>query len=334
MRISDFEGYKVEDFVEDDHFRKWILEQDTAVDFFWQAYLRKYPHQEDKMNEARYLILDMFNFFNQKAETISIPDDGFSTKLKEIPRELSNVKVRRLPIYKLAAACILLTVISTFCYFQLTSKNQIEYITSNGEWEKITLPDGSKVQLNANSQLSLIKDWKEGEDRMVWLKGEAFFQVEKKPSTNAKFTVVTKDLKIKILGTTFNVNTRNQQTEVFLEEGKITLELDEKKESIEPGEFIAYSKEKKKITSRHKKTEKIHSDWKNGFLKINNASMKVILDEIEIIYGIDLIATHEKILEKEGTITIPVDNLAMTKAILERAMNVKIEKKGKQLFIY
>lgn len=334
MRISDFEDYKVEDFVEDEHFRKWILEEDTAVDFFWQAYLRKYPHQEGKMDEARYLILDMFNFFHQKAAAITIPDDDFSARLKEIPRQPSKTKIRKLTIYKLAAACIFLMAISTFCYFQLTSKNQIEYITGNGEWERITLPDGSTVELNANSQLSLIQDWKEGEDRMVWLKGEAFFQVEKKPSTNAKFTVITKDLKVEILGTTFNVNTRNQQTEVFLEEGKITLELDEKKESIEPGEFIAYSKEKKQITNRYKKTEKIHSDWKNGFLKINNASMKVMLDEIEVIYGIDLIATHEKILEKEGTITIPVDNLSMAKAILERAMNVKIEKKGKQLFIY
>ena len=182
-------------------------------------------------------------------------------------------------------------------------------------------------------QLSITKEWKPGEDRKVWLKGEAFFKVTKKPSTNAKFTVVTKDLEVEVLGTSFNVNTRNQHTEVFLEEGKITLNLDEQKEQIEPGEFISYSQEKKQIIKRYKKTEEIHSNWKDGILKIDDATIKIILNEIESIYGIDLIVKNEKLLDKEGAVAIPVDDLEMTTLILERVLNVKIKRKGKQYFI-
>ena len=211
--------------------------------------------------------------------------------------------------------------------------SQLEYVTSHAEWKKVTLPDGSIVELNANTQLSLTDDWENGKDRLVWLKGEAFFKVKKNLSTNAKFTVVTKDLKVEVLGTTFNVHTRNERTEVFLEEGKITLELDEKKEQIEPGEFISYSQERKEIINRYKKEEEIHSNWKDGVLKINNASMKDILKEIESIYGIDLIVNNTELLQKEGSVAVPVNDLDMATAILERMLNVKIESEGKQYFV-
>ena len=197
----------------------------------------------------------------------------------------------------------------------------------------MTLPDGSTAELNANTQLSLTEEWKTGENRVVWLKGEAFFEVEKKPSSNVKFTVVTKDLKVEVLGTTFNVNTRNQHTEVFLEEGKITLDLQGQEEEIEPGEFLSYSQEKKEIIDRYKKEEEIHSNWKDGVLKIHDATMQEIMNEIESIYGIDLIVNDRALLEKEGSIAIPVDNIEMATAILERSLNVKILKQGKQLFI-
>ena len=338
MNINDYKDYEVGDFVEDEHFRKWVLEQGLSLDFFWQAYVKKYPKQSDKMDEAKQLILDTHNFFHQKAAVLSIPDDGFSSRLKtemgtkETKQLPVKKKARRRLIYQLAAACILF-IGGFFYYLQFESNNRIEYLTSNAEWKVITLPDGSQVELNANSQLALIEGWENGTDRMVWLKGEAFFKVEKKPSTNAKFIVVTKDLKVEVLGTSFNVNTRNQHTEVFLEEGKITLELDKHKEQIEPGEFIAYSQEKKQVTNRYKKTEEIHSNWKNGVLEINDATMKKILNEFEFIYGVDLIVNDKKLLEREGSIAIPVDNLDLATAILERVLNVKIEKRGKQIFI-
>ena len=277
--------------------------------------------------------------YKRQVENLPIPDDDFGARLRKEMKTNNPIAPSktnyRIPLIRtLAAACILLLTISTVLYFYpFNSENRIAYSTGNAEWKEITLPDGSLVELNANSQLLLMEDWAVGKDRKVWLKGEAFFKVEKKPTTQAKFTVITKDLKVEVLGTAFNVNTRNQRTEVFLEEGKITLELNEQKEEIEPGEFISYSQEKKQILNRYKKEEEIHSNWKYGVLKIKDATMHKILNEFESIYGIDLIVKNEKLLEKEGSIAIPVDNLDTATAILERVLNVKIEKKGKQIFI-
>ena len=73
---------------------------------------------------------------------------------------------------------------------------------------EILLPDGSAVTLNANSKLQYYTH----SARKVWLEGEAFFEVKKIPETAEPFQVVTNDLTITVLGTTFNVNSRNEQT--------------------------------------------------------------------------------------------------------------------------
>lgn len=340
MNINNYTNYEVEDFVEDEYFRSWVFKEDTSLNFFWQAYLKEYPNQKSKMDEAKQLILETHTFFQKEVQAIDIPNNDFVKNLKETFEENTRQsspkpKSRILTIYRLAAACLLLIGMFSFFYSQSRSNNRIEYSTGNGEWEMITLPDGSQVELNANSQLSLIKEWKKGEDRLVWLKGEAFFKVEKKLVTNTKFTVVTKDLRVEVLGTTFNVNTRNEHTEVFLEEGKIELELDEQKEQLEPGEFISYSQAKKQIINRYKKTDEIHSNWKNGVLKIDNAAMKDLLNEFETIYGVDIIISNDFLLSRTDSLTmaIPVNDLDMATAILERVTNVKVEKQGKQFFI-
>ena len=89
----------------------------------------------------------------------------------------------------------------------------------------IKLPDGSLVQLNANSTLSFDTQWDASADRCVWLNGEAFFEVEKKPETKQKFKVITADLTVEVLGTEFNINSHHQQTRVFLQEGEDKIEF-------------------------------------------------------------------------------------------------------------
>ena len=165
------------------------------------------------------------------------------------------------------------------------------------------------------------------------MKGEAFFKVKKKVASHAKFTVVTKDLKLSVYGTRFNVNTRNQKTGVFLEEGSVTLDLGKEQKQILPGDYIAYSQEEERIVDSYQKKEDLHSNWKEGVLKVEDAPMEEILAQIEVIYGIDLIVTDKNIYKIDGSIAIPVDNLDMTLSIVERVLNVQIEKEEKQIFI-
>ena len=339
MKIREYKDYDVLDFVEDDNFRKWCQTRDKSLDFFWSAYSSRYPHQKEKLEEAKMLVTETHMFFDDQAQKLPIPDLAREYEIKSELRDTRSKAIKgpyqfKAIIYQLAIACSILLIIGfSYSLLQDDTQAQIHYETGHAEWKQVTLPDGSEVELNANTQLWVTDEWEKGVTRRVWLKGEAFFKVKKLLATNAKFTVITKDLEVDVLGTTFNVNTRNDQTEVFLEEGKITLDMQGKVEEIEPGEFISYSGTTKKIINRYQKTEEIHSNWKDGVLKITDAPMSEILSEIETIYGIDLIVKEKTLLEKVHSVAIPVDDIEMASSILERVLNVKMVQKGKQIFI-
>jgi transmembrane sensor len=108
-------------------------------------------------------------------------------------------------------------------------KNEVS--TRNGSKSKITLPDGSKVWLNAGSVLTYNKDFG-GDIREVDLSGEAFFEVVSLPLTlptgregNGKvpFIIHTQHLDVRVLGTAFNVKSYpgDRQTETSLVHGKV-----------------------------------------------------------------------------------------------------------------
>ena len=140
---------------------------------------------------------------------------------------------QKFPLWTRWAAIILVLVGIGGYYFVQNQPERIQYETAYGEIKSFVLPDGSLVKLHANSQVSFVEEWEVGVDREVFLKGEAYFEVEKKPQTQAKFSVFTNDLKVEVLGTEFNVDTRKEKTEVVLNEGSIKLQLkDQAKQRI------------------------------------------------------------------------------------------------------
>lgn len=332
--INEYADYKVLDFVEDEIFRSWVLDEADSFVFYWDKIFKAYPHLHEISEEARKVLQDTKFYFDLEASAIRPYDKHFQKQLSVRLERTATSKNHHTnsSFWKIAACLAFIITLSSLVYLNFSQKTN-EFDTGNGEWENIELPDGSMVQLNANSQLSLIGDWTGDGDRVVWLKGEAFFQVKKKLSGNKKFSVVTEDLRIEVFGTSFNVNTRNEQTRVFLEEGEVLLKLDNEQQEIIPGEYLSYSIESKEILDRGVKIGDFQSDWKKGVLKIEDASIFKILDEIEVIYGVDMIISDSTLSKRMGTIAFPVDNLPITAVILERALNVKVEIEGKQVFI-
>lgn len=93
--------------------------------------------------------------------------------------------------------------------------------TPNGGQYRITLPDGTKVVLNASSSITYPTKFN-GKDRHVKLEGEAYFEVAK--NMEQPFLVESGTQTITVLGTHFNVQAYpNERTETTLAEGSIKL---------------------------------------------------------------------------------------------------------------
>jgi ferric-dicitrate binding protein FerR (iron transport regulator) len=106
----------------------------------------------------------------------------------------------------------------------VAEKNEIS--TRNGSKTKITLPDGSKVWLNAGSRLTYNKDFG-NTIREVELSGEAFFDVKSISiaggTGKVPFIIHTPQIDVRVVGTAFNVKSYpgERQTETSLLRGKV-----------------------------------------------------------------------------------------------------------------
>ncbi|GAB3691483.1 FecR family protein [Spirosoma flavus] len=138
-----------------------------------------------------------------------------SGKTSERSRSLLN----RLPWWGWAVAASLLITLG-LVGFQEQVLNQT-YTTAYGETQSLTLADGSKVVLNANSSIRVPRFGFGSHRRDVYLTGEANFSVMHTPDDQQFVVHTTKGVNVVVLGTEFTVFTRPRETKVVLAKGKV-----------------------------------------------------------------------------------------------------------------
>ncbi|MEZ5040371.1 MAG: FecR domain-containing protein [Saprospiraceae bacterium] len=300
------------------------------------ALMKRYLAGKDLSLLKEYMAQDWSNDTNWETE---LPEALSIEMFQKIKDEIVQQKVK--PIQRshdnrrglVAAAIILALGLSIFIPWKHPD-SMVLCTTDYGEWKTLELPDGSWVKLNANATLKYANHWSASEDRRVWLTGEAFFKVEKKPETNAKFSVITNDLEVEVLGTSFNVNSRGMQTDVFLEEGSIKLSMGEQQDTMKAGEFVAYSAKQKLILERHNDTKsELLTSWKDGVLMLKDKRVSEILKKIEEIYGVKAIVSDSTLLKKIKTVAVPMDELKIALPVLEGTFEVKITQQKDVLLI-
>lgn len=192
-----------------------------------------------------------------------------------------------------------------------------EIVTRNGSRTSIELPDGSRVRLNGGSKL-VYEDGFGKSNRMVFLEGEAFFDVKADPAH--PFIVNTGKLSVKVLGTTFNVNTYDDAVETVLIKGKIEVQLMNQEES----RIVLKPMEKLTVSGNKYKAE-------------NNSQPTDSHVPKEIKYQVSTISRNEEINDFSETawinnkLAFKDETFQSLKTRLERWYNVHIEIAGEQL---
>jgi transmembrane sensor len=160
-----------------------------------------------------------------------------------------------------------------------------------------TLPDGTKVWLNGNTSLSYPTYFK-GNERIVELNGEAYFDVA--PNKSTPFIVKTEDILIEAVGTEFNCLTfKNAHTHQFLlTEGKVNIlqENNKGKRSIittlTPNKMAVYNKQTRKINV--KKVDPLkYIAWKEGKIIFENDKLENILTILERWYNVEFVVHND-----------------------------------------
>jgi len=206
--------------------------------------------------------------------------------LKSIRAKIEQTKAdrpaRMLSTYWMAAASVALVALLTTFYFYQSKPSQV--FAQKGQHIEYTLPDGSNVSLNADSKISFSKS-AFNKKRLLKLDGEAFFSVQK----GSSFVVETTMGKIEVLGTSFNVYSRNQQFNVSCLSGKVKVTVADQTVVIERGEEAGLrSGVLQKTTNNPTETM---ADWRTGEFHFVNISLISIFEEIERQFNVTITTT-------------------------------------------
>lgn len=333
MEAKNYEA--VVDFLADESFCRWVENEAEKDALFWVAWIRRNPDKKVLVEEATLVLKGTaFKFQNTPESPQMLQEEWKKLHKKTLlhkpdmvvtPPQKTIKRFFQIEAWKLnTAASIALLVVAGILYYQFIFNGQVTHQTAYGEQLKIVLPDSTILDLNANSKLTYRRQF----PRKVWLDGEAYFEVKKKPQSGANFSVITNDLTIEVLGTSFNVSEKEDKTEVILEEGSIKLNLKRAFEPelfMKPGDLVAFStKEQQKIEKRIVKPQPLTS-WKDGMLQFEDVPLNIVMEKIKEIYGWQAIYENEELLSRKISTPLPSNDLKNTLTILQKAIGIEIE---------
>ena len=150
----------------------------------------------------------------------------------------------------------------------------------------VMLPDNTKVFLNSGSVLRF-RVALNINSREVFLQGVAYFEVQK--DSTKEFIVHTDQMKIRVLGTSFNVKAYPEQDMIAttLTEGKIQISCDSQLYNIIPGMQLTYHKRNRETNIQEVDTE-LYTSWKNGYYKFEEMPLEEIMSTLSRWYNLEI----------------------------------------------
>jgi transmembrane sensor len=333
--MKNYSQFTVEDFVQDPYFQEWVLNKTPKTQLNWDAFCDTYPEQNSNIAQAQSMVRAL------KIKAIPIAESDIQRGIDRIlamtePIE-DSVETPIVPLFRRGwfriAASIALLISVGFWWMNkggftlkmgqnsiYTEGGMVEQKVANTEDKPftITLPDGSTVVLEKNSQIQYEKDFK-GAVREVHLTGEALFDVVKNP--NKPFIVHAGNLVTKVLGTSFRIKAFDKSKEVTVDviRGRVSVFADKKDKQKDPEtDGLVLTPNQKgifeKTEARLKRTliEKPVVVVSQETLKLfvfDEAPVSKIFKALEEAYGVEIIYDEEVLKQCALTTTLRNETL-------------------------
>ena len=194
------------------------------------------------------------------------------------------------------------TEFSMELFSEVTSPKQVEQTLSNGYCvvstpaatiTLVTLGDGTRVMLNANSTLEYPASFDDAEVREVRLNGEAHFEVTKNP--HRPFVVKAGEMQTQVLGTVFDVKAyRKDAPKVTLMEGKVKVSNADTEVEMRPGQTATLQADKIVVS----KASSSASDWLEGDFDMDQVTLAEAMSDIGAWYNKTVVFQSQANMDK------------------------------------
>lgn len=284
---------------ETEELKAWIKQSAENEEYFMRLQEIWFSSSSDEDINI-YDYKNAYKIFTQRVNnSYKKPEASYTSKTSKIKiNTLYNIN----SLYKYAAAIFAFGIISFASYrfgeYRYSkSLADIEVEAPIGGLSRLLLPDSTLVVLNGGSQLKYAQNFGV-KSRNVTLNGEGYFEVkrnEKKP-----FCVESNGIKIKVLGTKFNVQDYpdDKIATVSLMDGKVAIEDSSNPDSnieLIPGERVQF--DKRNNTFSKEKYDKIGNDksWTEGYIVFDETPLKDAVKILSRVYSTPIIISNKDI---------------------------------------
>ena len=263
---------------------------------------------------------ELEEILNQLIASTRSPRGRFSAAASypELEKRLKS-HTRRLTLIRTfsAAAAVALLCLSVWTAYLYMQPVTIQTVSTLAETRTVCLPDGSTVTLNHYSSLSYPEKFK-SDKREVKLNGEAYFEVAR--NHEKPFTVKSQAMDVRVLGTSFNIKCRpdNSFAETTLVEGEVEVKdkSDKGRITLLPGQKAVLNR----VTGRMQVKQvdpKMEIVWHNDLIPFEKSSIFQIAAALERFYGVKIILspdvdstnTYSGVLKKKDNIESVLNSL-------------------------
>ena len=295
-----FHRESFEQLLQNEYFLQWIIHPTEDSDKYWKQWIVENPERELEVKRIRELYgsLDL-----TLKPTLDATDktELLDTILQHAGSRAKHPKTKPISWMSYAAASVI-GFLLVFYGYSLISPTEVlptdpinlpvTWLTKDtpkGTKSTFYLPDGSMVKLNSSSSLAFPTEFPQDE-RVVKLEGHAFFEVVS--DSLRPFRVMTEDLKVEVLGTSFEVKAFTGETfiDVAVLEGRVSVQ------SRMGGEAKLSALEGARMNKGTGNLNQFAVDplayfaWKDGVLVFMDLPFRDAFDILENWYGVEIYA--------------------------------------------
>jgi transmembrane sensor len=249
--------------------------------------------------------------------------------------DTARVPVRRLRFgwMKIAASVVLLAGLAWLGYGLLIRKGaEVKELLVQSQQKVLndTLPDGSVIVLNKASSLQYPERFT-GDTRKVTLKGEAFFNIT--PNKQKPFVIDVNDVRVTVVGTSFNIKSYKGKTEVVVETGVVRVTKNGKTTELRPKEKIVTDAKDSVLQAKEEVTSQLYKYYRSKEFVCDDTPLWQLVQVLNEAYDANIVIGRKE-LENQRLSTIFVnESLEQVLKVIELTFNIKVIKENGKIIL-
>ncbi len=293
--------------------------------------------KEDLLHEKEYLdIKEMWEMTELKKE---VPDidvnrawDNFihlrNERVAGRQASVRNINLKK-KLWWGAASIAILGIVSFWLIRPLLS-DDLHLETAN-QFQHHSLPDGSSVHLNKNTDLYYHQGWRDKNRQVYIRRGEAFFDVQK--DAKRPFVIKSGNTRITVLGTSFHVRREQFETEVIVASGSVKVNHADQEIVLKPEQSVIVSDTSRLALKVDTVPDHLYRYYIHQQFVFENTSLARVFATLSKAYDVEFVIDNPKTAQLPLTVTFEQQTLSEMLLVITKTFNLNIEKKKNKYHI-